>query len=95
MRHDTHRCGKMKKAEALSVCSVCSMIMDSIAFFMRNCKMCRKKQMIFFAKTIDIMKNTVYNSFENQMKQSKSRRNLEVCDGKNTKQQIYQDAEEF
>lgn len=62
---------------------------------MRNCKMCRKKQMIFFAKTIDIMKNTVYNSFGNQMKQSKSRRNLEVCDGKSTKQQIYQDAEEF
>lgn len=43
------------------------MIVDSIAFFIQNCKMCRKKQMIFFAKTIDIIKNTVYNSFENQM----------------------------
>lgn len=51
--------------------------------------------MIFFAKTIDIIKNTVYNSFENQMRQPKSRRNLEVRDGKDTKQQIYQDAEEF
>ena len=71
------------------------MIVDSIAFFIQNCKMCRKKQMIFFGKTIDIMKNTVYNGFGNQMRRSKSRRNLEVRDGKDTEQQIYQDAEEF